>query len=146
MFCTDNFQNLRQKKAWRKKIPMATGVFSDGSGSMNIVWFNQPYIAKMISEGVPVKIEGKVSEKNGELYLSNPEVEHVPTLPTPGPLLGEKENSATTFPIYPESRGITSRWFYHTIQKIFNNGILNALKDPIPADILKRYNQQKFNI
>ncbi|MCI0619537.1 ATP-dependent DNA helicase RecG [Candidatus Wolfebacteria bacterium] len=139
---------LEAKKAWRKKIPMASGVFSDDSGKLDVVWFNQPYIAKMARENSPVKLEGKVSERRatgqvdkGKLYLSNPEVEHVSALPTGAPegMFREGEQP-TIFPVYPESRGVTSRWFYHAIQKVFASGILETLQDPVPPDILKTYN------
>lgn len=139
---------LEAKKAWRKKIPMATGVFSDDSGKLDVVWFNQPYIAKMTRENAPVKLEGKVSERRatgqvhkGKLYLSNPEVEHVSALPTGAPEgMFRDGEQPTIFPVYPESRGVTSRWFYHALQKVLASDILKTLKDPIPAALLKRYN------
>src|SRR3989344_1654674 len=55
--------NLKTKKAWRKKIPMAEGTISDETGNIKAVWFHQPYIAKMTSEGGLVRVEGKVSER-----------------------------------------------------------------------------------
>ena len=45
---------------------MAEGEITDSGGSkMKIVWFNQPYIAKMIKNGDLVKLSGQVSEKKG---------------------------------------------------------------------------------
>lgn len=44
------------------------------------------------------------------------------------------------FAMYPESRGITSLWFRHAVAKIIKEGALEALEDPIPAEIIKRYN------
>jgi len=131
---------LKATKAFRKKIPMAEGFLEDDTGRIKIVWFNQPYLAKMLSEGTPVKVEGKVSDRNGKLYLSNPEVEKIPALPITGPLISSAQNAPTSFPVYPESRGITSRWFYYTIQKIFSSDTLDALEDPIPEEVRKRYN------
>lgn len=129
------------KKAWRKKIPMAEGFLKDDSGRIKLVWFNQPYIAKMYPDGTPVKIEGSVSERNGELYLSNPSIERVSTLPT-GAVTGmfADGEAPTLFPFYPESRGVTSRWFYHTIQKVFTAGALDTIEDPIPDIIREKYN------
>ncbi len=56
-------KKLKTSKAYRKKIPMAEGVLEDHSGKIKIVWFNQPYIAKMYQEGSLVKIEGRVSSR-----------------------------------------------------------------------------------
>ena len=133
---------LQAKKAWKRKIPMATGVLEDTTGKIDVVWFNQPYLAKMLHEGAPVKVEGKVTEKNGKLSMLNPEVEQIPALPASvGPsALGNDEGDPTAFPVYPESRGVTSRWFYYTLQKVFASGVLDEMEDPIPETLLKRYN------
>jgi ATP-dependent DNA helicase RecG len=85
-----------------------------------------------------VKRQGKT------VTLINPEVEKVAALPTDlGPSLftnGEITDDARFFPVYPESKGITSTWFYHKIRKLLTNELLDGLTDPIPSDILKRYN------
>ena len=52
---------LKTKKAWRRRIPMAEAKVEDDTGSVKIVWFNQPYLAKMTTEDALVRIEGKVS-------------------------------------------------------------------------------------
>lgn len=83
----------------------------------------------------------------GELYLSNPKIEVVRELPQGvGDSLfkntSDEESTIahTLYPIYPESRGITSNWIYHTIARIFRSGILDTLVDPLPRDILEKYN------
>jgi ATP-dependent DNA helicase RecG len=50
------------------------------------------------------------------------------------------ENTGFSYPIYHENRGITSKWFYHAIEKILKEKTLDNLEDYLPADILKRYN------
>ena len=61
---------------------MAEGFVEDETGKIKIVWFNQPYIAKMIAPDSLVRVEGKVAERKGELYFSNPKIEQVPKIPT----------------------------------------------------------------
>jgi len=134
---------LKTSKGFRTKIPMADGLITDDTGSIKAVWFNQPYLAKMIPDGALVRAEGKVSErkKNAELYLSNPKIEKVEHLPTAvgDSLFGSDGETHTLYPIYPESRGISSNWIYHGIQKIFKSGILDTITDPIPEKILQKY-------
>ncbi|MES2213537.1 MAG: ATP-dependent DNA helicase RecG [Patescibacteria group bacterium] len=136
---------LKTSKAFVKKIPMAEATVTDDTGHIKIVWFNQPYIAKMIHEGQLVRVEGKVTERKNERYMSNPKIEVVDTLPTAvGESLfsnnGMAENDThVLYPVYPESKGVTSHWIYHTIQKIFSSGILDTVEDPIPDDVLKKY-------
>ena len=134
--------NLKTSKAWRKKIPMATAMLADDTGKIKIVWFNQPYLAKMIPEGSVVRTEGRVSERKGEIYFSNPKVEKAPKKADSAysSLFGNSSLRHTLYPVYPESRGITSNWFYYSIQKLFKVGILNEVVDLIPEEILKKYN------
>lgn len=135
---------LKTSKGFKTKIPMADGIISDDTGKIKAVWFNQPYLAKMTAEGSLVRVEGKVSErkKTGELYFSNPKIETVAKLPVGvgDSLFGNDSEAHTLYPIYPESRGVTSNWLYHAVQKIFRSGILDTLVDPIPDEILKKYN------
>ncbi|MBI5816973.1 MAG: ATP-dependent DNA helicase RecG [Candidatus Yonathbacteria bacterium] len=132
--------NLKTKKAWRKKIPMAEATVTDETGNIKAVWFHQPYIAKMASEGGLVRVEGKVGERKGELFLSNPRIERIAEVPpNTGPLFGDGTNE-TLYPVYPESRGITSNWFYHAIVKMERSGVLDTVEDPIPDEMLKKYN------
>ncbi|MBU6430876.1 ATP-dependent DNA helicase RecG [Patescibacteria group bacterium] len=133
---------LKTSKAFRKKIPMAEAFIEDETGKIKAVWFHQPYIAKIIGEGAFIKAEGKVSERKGELYLSNPKIETVSKLPigVGDSLFGERGENYTLYPVYAESKGITSNWLFHKIQKAFSSGILDEMIDPIPEDILKKYN------
>jgi len=134
---------LKTSKAFIKKIPMSEATLTDDTGKIKLVWFNQPYIAKMMREGALVRVEGKISERRGENYMSNPKIEMVKELPNAvgdslfGKKIGEEHSM---YPVYSESRGITSYWIYHTIQKIMARGTLTTIEDPIPQDILKKYN------
>jgi ATP-dependent DNA helicase RecG len=134
---------LKTSKAFIKKIPMSEAVVEDETGKIKLVWFNQPYIAKMMREGALVRIEGKVTERKDELYMSNPKIEMINQLPNAvgDSLFGKAEGDEhSMYPVYPESKGVTSYWMYHTIQKIFSAGVLDTIPDPIPEDILKKYN------
>jgi len=134
---------LKTRKAWKSKKPIAEGYIEDGSAKIKIMWFNQPYLAKMYSDGMYVKVAGKVAGNEGKLYLSNPEVEKLDTLPVDrhdSIFKGaDGATSDTIYPIYRESKGVTSKWFYHTTLKCFERGVLENLHDPIPEPILTKY-------
>ena len=144
--------SLKASKGFKTKITMADGYVEDETGRIHCVWFNQPYLAKMTPEGALVRIEGKVSQRQknkagatglGELYLSNPKLEVVTKIPTGvgDSLFGSGDSDThTLYPVYPESRGVTSLWIYHALQKIFKSGVLDTFVDPIPEHILTKYN------
>ncbi len=124
---------LKTSRAFRKKIPMAEGFVEDATGKIKIVWFYQAYLAKMLAENSRVRVEGKVSERNGSLYFSNPKIETAPDLFT-------KTAAHSLYPVYPETRGVTSNWLYHKVQTAFASRVLDPLVDPLPDEILKKYN------
>ena len=113
---------LKTKKAFRSKIPMAEGEIEDLSGKIKIIWFNQAYLAKMLKNGESVKLTGKVTKGKNGIYLANPEFEKMPDMPIDSyDTLFTKDgisNEGFSYPVYTETRGITSKWFYHAIEKI----------------------------
>lgn len=132
------------KKSFRGRVPMGEATIKDGTGAIKLVWFHQAYMAKMIGRSDIVRVSGVVKLRDGKASIANPEIEKIPALPenlSPSLFVGDKGNeSERFFPVYPESRGISSRWFYHTLRKILASGLTESLKDPIPGDILARYN------
>ncbi len=153
-------KKITARRTFRGHTPMAEAIISDGENKIKAVWFNQPYIAKLFPEGSYVRLDGLVGQKNkaGQLTITNPKIEKVSQIPTSDSGLFKKDNYSDKdtseekkakeetaietylYPIYPESKGITSNWFYHTLKKIFRSGILDNLTDPIPPDILEKYN------
>ncbi len=131
---------LKTGKTFKSRVAISTAEIEDSTGKIKSMWFSQPYIAKMFSEGNLVRLEGKISERNGELSILNPKIEKTDKIPegTSGSLFSGEDNHSLS-PVYPESRSISSNWIYHALQKIFRNGILETLKDPIPEDILEKY-------
>lgn len=137
------FEKLEAKKLWKSRRTATEGWFRDGSGRVKVLWFNQPYIARMVAIGTPVKISGSISGSAEKPYVTNPEVTPLDTLPvSEGIFAADQTNAAPEgyFPVYPESQGITSRWFYHAIKRVMDRGILTACDDPIPSETLAHLN------
>jgi ATP-dependent DNA helicase RecG len=132
------------KKSFRGGMPMGEATLRDKTGKMKLVWFNQPYMAKMAGVGDFVRASGTVKKRGATITLINPELEKIVVLPRDtGPSLFAEvgvDPEERFLPVYPESKGITSRWFYHTIRRVTASGILESISDPIPSEILKRYN------
>ncbi len=161
-------EKLETKKSWKSRVPMSQGYLRDQSGRVKLMWFNQPYIAKMYKDGTTVKATGKVTGSGEKLYIANPQLEKVSAAEA---TLFERSESASAdggapqrdgarteqisskksaypesaagtdfFAIYPETQGISSLWFRHAIKKVVAGGAVESVEDPISAEILKRYN------
>ncbi len=136
---------LQAKKLWKSRRTATEGVFEDSSGKVKVMWFNQPYIAKMAPQGIPVKLTGTVGGSAERPYITNPEVIAIAAGEVIAEGLFQKpdtlnlEPDTSIFPIYPESRGITSLWFYHALKRVFESGAHKKIDDPIPPEIRDRY-------
>lgn len=136
-------KNPKTGKTYRTNIPTADAQLEDINGDIIAVkWFNQAFVAKTLYDGQTVKLTGKVSVgKNGK-SLVNPEFEKIAHLPidTHHSLFNVGgESDEFGFPIYRETRGITSKWIYHSIMKILGSGVLDDIEDPLPIHIREKY-------
>jgi ATP-dependent DNA helicase RecG len=99
----------------------------DGSGTLRVTFFNQPWRQRQFPVGTDVLFFGKVSAFKGSKSMANPEVD----------LLGEPELGIR--PVYPQSD--KSRLY----SKDLREWTASALKrsqgfvDPVPADVLDRF-------
>ncbi|MCE9517895.1 DEAD/DEAH box helicase, partial [Candidatus Nomurabacteria bacterium] len=135
---------LKTKKGFKSKIPMGEGTLEDLTSKIHIIWFHQPYLARMLKDGMIVRVTGKVSDNpTYGLTLTNPEIKPEDILPIDlHDSLFKKDGNSNQFgfPVYAESKGITSKWMYHAIQKILKQNFIKENTDYIPADILEKYN------
>lgn len=146
-------RNLKTKKSFKSKMPMGEAVFEDLSGTIPVMWFHQAYLAKMLHEGETVKITGHVAEGTRGLYLTNPEFEKMTTLPIDSheSLFNNTSDSHSFgYPVYRETRGLTSKWIYHTIIKILsaeggsasggkNIKFIDTLEEYLPDSVREKY-------
>lgn len=133
---------LKAKKLWKSRRAATEGWFEDSSGRVKVMWFNQPYIKSYVQEDVVVKLTGTVGGKADRPYISNPEIERS-SFDAAVQNLFAKDDTSTDgpmlFPVYPESQGVTSRWFYHALQRVFAAGVHKHLEDPIPENVRTKY-------
>jgi len=114
-------------------------LIGDETGSIRAVWFNQPYIGQMLSEGKLVNIAGKVSlSKKNEIYFSNPTYELISK--STG---SEPRHTARIVPIYPETRGLTSRGIRFIVKNILDE--LQDIPEFIPEEFLKELKLPEVN-
>ena len=131
----------------RTKLPIGEVTITDTTGQIRAVWFRQVYLTKKVWVGSFASLRGKVLQRQGggenELYLANPELEPLERLPDANGSLfaGEKTNEPLSLlPVYPETKGLSSLWFYHALKKLIRSGATQTLPDPLPEEILTRYN------
>ena len=116
------------KRVTRNRRTMVNVNVGDGSGRMEVVFFNQPWRERQLREGLQIALFGKADVYRGGLQMSNPVVD----------LIGDR--TGRIVPIYPQSEKVQintweiAGWVEEALRRCRERGIA----DPVPADILKR--------
>lgn len=132
-------QGAKAKKTWKTRMPSAEAYLEDGSGRVKVMWFRQPYMAKVAEREGLVKITGKVAGSEGKLYITNPAVEKAETMPAISHESLFGGDDPVLFAVYPETKGISSLWFRHAIERIMRNSLQEQIADIIPEALRKEY-------
>jgi len=91
---------IHSHRSWRQRMMITELVLRDDSEGIKIIWFNQPYIAKILKPGDEIFISGKVSADELGLCFKNPIYELAKAHTT---------HTARIIPIYPLTEGITQK-------------------------------------
>ncbi|HZQ29719.1 MAG TPA: ATP-dependent DNA helicase RecG, partial [Patescibacteria group bacterium] len=114
------------KNLYARRFIIQKARITDETGVIDITWFNQPYITKMMNEGDEVSLSGKVQQKGGKLTLLSPEYEVI---------TGETLHTGRLVPVYPETRGVSSKWLRRQVHKILEEDA-SQIKEILPGDLL----------
>ncbi|HEX6401152.1 MAG TPA: ATP-dependent DNA helicase RecG, partial [Actinomycetota bacterium] len=116
------------KRLTRRRQSMVTVTVADGTGALDLMFFNQPWTASMYAKGVEVAVSGVATRYRGRLQLAGQEVE----------ILGGDErelvHTARITPVHPAAEGITTR----TIRELVFVALerLPTIPDPIPPEVV----------
>src|SRR3989344_8322742 len=103
---------------------------ADKTGEIDIIWFNQPFIPKVLKKGDAVSLAGKVDWFKNRAMLQSPQYEVL--FKGSDPI-----HTGRLVPIYNETRGVSSKWLRRQISKILKEQI-QFLNEYIPDSILKK--------
>ena len=116
------------KRPTRNRRTMVTANVGDGSGRMEVVFFNQPWRERQLREGLQIALFGRADVYRGGLQMSNPVVD----------LIGDR--TGRIVPIYPQSEKAQintweiAGWVEEALRRCRERGI----DDTLPDDIRRR--------
>jgi len=117
------------KRQTRRRQSMVTITLYDGSGYLDLTFFNQPWTGSMYKEGYEVAVSGIAQLYRGRLQLANQEIE----------LLGGDDrdlvHTGRITPIHRASEGITTRTIRELVWRAL--GRLGPIPDPMPEDLIR---------
>lgn len=114
---------VREVRGGRMKLTEA--IVGDGTGSLRVTWFNQPWIANKLKPGRAVVLSGKVDQYLGHLTMNSPEWE---------PLERKQLHTNRIVPVYPLTAGVSGKWLRRVIHSVVQR-LAPRIPDPLPEGI-----------
>jgi ATP-dependent DNA helicase RecG len=121
------------KTRFGKKLIKAR--FTDDSGSVDVVWFNQPFIKKLLHNGQQVILSGKAKFELGKITLLSPDYE---------PVQSQQLHTARLVPVYHETEGLSSKWLREKIHPLLKYAS-QLFEEYLPADIIEKYQLMSYS-
>ena len=124
----DSIKNIYTKFGKRIQLTQVT----DKTGSMQVVWFNQPYLVNSIRKDEKYSFSGKCDWFDRKKSLISPEYENIQDgLNT--------VHTARLVPVYPETARLSSKWIRGKISNLFSTSI-NEIKEYLPDELISKLN------
>ncbi|MDO8626273.1 MAG: ATP-dependent DNA helicase RecG [Candidatus Magasanikbacteria bacterium] len=128
--------SINSRRNFKTRRSITEGLIGDDSGAMRLVWFNQPFIAKILKPGAEYYFAGTVKTDMLGPEFMNPVFEAVKSS-------GVATHTARLVPMYHLTRGLSQKQIRFLISQIAP--LATTIPDWLPDDILKKYNLIKFS-
>jgi len=129
--------NLKLFPTPKRRMFILQGIISDETGSLKVIWYNQPFLAKTLKNNLLVALIGKLVKNRYGLNFQ----------PIKFEILKSKEDfQKRIIPVYSEIEGIRSGFFEKIIKNILEKYDIKNLIDPLPQKILDRFNYPKLGL
>lgn len=113
-----------------KKI--TRGVFTDSTGTIDLVWFNQPHITRLLPRNKEIVLSGKVKYAMNRLSIQSPTYEMLQSG-------GEQIHSGRLVPIYHETEGINSKWLREKLKPLIDEWT-DLFEEYLPENVITEHN------
>jgi ATP-dependent DNA helicase RecG len=113
-----------------RNVKLVQSTISDGTGSVQATWFNQPWLADKLKAGMQIVLSGTVDQFLGRPVFQNPDWE---------PLEMEPLRTRRIVPVYPLTKDLTANKMREIAKKAVNKWA-PRLPEPLPRTILERQN------
>ncbi len=117
-----------EEKRLRPRLSLLIVTISDGSGTMQLTWFNQPFKKKMFREGMELAVYGKVEMNYGMRQINDAEAE---------PAAETDASEWGIYPLYSLVQGVSQNLVRQTVQAALDRGI--AGKERLPEGLRRKY-------
>ncbi len=116
------------------RMQMVSVYLKDMTGSLQVAWFNMPYMRSNLKPGVAYVFRGRVVKKRGRLMMEQPEV-----------FTGEAYEalSGSMQPIYSQTKGLGNKAIVKAVRQALESRVLE--REYMPAYIRKNHQLAEIN-
>ena len=100
--------SVTQRSPFRRRGNLLVAAVGDDTGIVQVVWFNQPYLAKHIKPGREIVVSGRLSFFRGQRQVTNPEFEIVGDESGEAP--SPEARAGRIVPVYRLTSGVSQRY------------------------------------
>lgn len=118
----------------RRGMHITEAVASDKTGSVRLIWFNQPYRAAAFKKEQKYFISGHFELRHQRFSILNPGVEIASDMPV---------NTARILAVYRETKSLTSRRIRQAVHQVL--GLAKVLPETLPLWIIDQHKLMSFN-
>lgn len=112
----------------KRGMMLTQGTLEDATGSIAVIWFNQPYLKTSLKVGQEYFLTGRVERNQKGLSLIAPEIESAEGTPT---------HSGRIIPIYPESSDVSTKMLRRYLANLI--GVIRDFPEIVPEQVLDKY-------
>lgn len=111
----------------RPNLPLVEIALVDGTGTLMVTCFRQPWLMDQVKAGDAVAVAGKVEFDYGFKRMTNPYLEHV----------GEGLVAAMIIPVHPATEKVSPAWMRRLVENAL--AATRGLYDPLPLALREKY-------
>jgi ATP-dependent DNA helicase RecG len=128
---------IQGRKSFKRRMFIVEAIIGDESGSLKVLWFNQPFLTKNFGVGDRISLAGKITESYGQLSMSSPDYEKINNVS--GAELQEKYQLINTnglVPVYHLTSGpVSQKQLRGFIKNVIS--LASEIKEWLPEKILR---------
>ncbi|WP_349674229.1 ATP-dependent DNA helicase RecG [Lacrimispora sp.] len=116
------------------RVQVVTAVLRDGSGTMQLIWYNMPYLHATLKAGMRAVFRGKIIKKSGRLIMEQPEVY---TAEAYGEIIHSMQ------PVYGQTKGLSNKTIVRAQKQALSARLI--IRDYLPADLRRKHELAEYN-
>jgi ATP-dependent DNA helicase RecG len=128
--CRVRVELIKNTRSFFKRKNITEALVSDSSGSIKVVWFNQPYLAKFLNIGEEIFLSGKVDLDRFGLHFTSPSYEKINKSE-------DTTHTARIVPIYSVTENLTEKQIRFLVKLIIP--LAEKIEDWMPKDIRVKF-------